>query len=259
MKCARLIHVLLSLLAFLGSTGCARPDVAWQNSTIDALLDGNYDGEATFAELRKHGDFGLGTFDALDGEMLALDGSFYRVRADGSVVNVPARQRTPFAVMTFFRKEKTCELRGPMTYAQLQEVLDGMRYVMHEHGGHAFAMKIRGAFDTVRTRSVPRQRKPYPPLAEVVKTQPTFDLKNVRGTLVGFWFPESMRHVNVPGYHFHFITEDGSAGGHVLELSIRSGVVAAQELSEVRIALPRRPPATRPTTNLARELNAVEQ
>ncbi|MCA1738575.1 MAG: acetolactate decarboxylase, partial [Actinobacteria bacterium] len=39
------------------------------------MLDGNYDGELTFAELGARGDFGLGTFDALDGEMIGLDGA----------------------------------------------------------------------------------------------------------------------------------------------------------------------------------------
>src|SRR3712207_8423939 len=54
----------------------------FQTSTIEALLDGNYEGDVTFAELEDRGDFGLGTFDALDGEMIALDGDFYQVRAD---------------------------------------------------------------------------------------------------------------------------------------------------------------------------------
>ncbi|MBA3390836.1 MAG: acetolactate decarboxylase, partial [Rubrobacter sp.] len=55
----------------------------FQTSTIDALLEGKYDGDVSFAELADRGDFGLGTFDALDGEMIALDGDFYGVRADG--------------------------------------------------------------------------------------------------------------------------------------------------------------------------------
>ena len=81
----------------------------------------------------------------------------------------------------------------------------------------------------------------------------------MRGTLVGFWFPESMRHVNVPGYHFHFINEDGSAGGHVLSLTLRSGVAWTEELWAVHVELPKRAPSTRPTTAPTRELEAVEK
>lgn len=245
----------LLIVIVIGCTSSRDAGVAWQNSTIDALLDGNYDGEVTFAALRKHGDFGLGTFDELDGEMLAVDGRFYQVRADGSVHRVDPKRITPFSIVTFFRSAKASPLPGTLTYAQLQEVLDRLR----EHDGRACAIRIRGTFDAVRTRSVPRQEKPYRPLAEVVKTQATFNLRDVRGTLVGFWFPESMRHVNVPGYHFHFITDDATAGGHVLDLTLRKGVAQVQELSGVYIELPRRAPTTRATTRSAGELEAVEK
>jgi len=255
-RCVTTIVTLLLLLA----SGCASSrdqaaGVAWQNSTIDALLDGNYDGDVTFDELRKHGDFGLGTFDALDGEMLAVGGAFYQVRSNGNVHRVDPKQLTPFSVMTFFRGDKRSAISGPLSYADLQQALGPMR----EHAGRAYAIRIRGTFDAVRTRSVPRQDKPYRPLADVVKTQPTFDLRDVRGTLVGFWFPESMRHLNVPGYHFHFITDDATAGGHVLDLTLRDGVAEVQELTAVHVELPQHAPATRPTTGRAGELEAVEK
>jgi acetolactate decarboxylase len=237
----------------------AAPAVAWQNSTIEALLDGNYDGEVTFAELRKHGDFGLGTFDALDGEMLAVGGNFYQVTSDGEVFGAAPDQRTPFSVVTFFRPKHKGHLYGPMRFAEMHDLLDDMRLLVGENSGRAFAIQIRGRFDAVRTRSVPRQRKPYRPLAEVVNEQATFDFKDLDGTLVGFWFPPTLRNVNVPGYHFHFINEDATGGGHVLDFTVRSGTIEYQELSAVHVALPHRPPATRPTTDRARELEAVEK
>src|SRR3712207_6714397 len=73
----------------------------FQTSTIEALLDGNYEGDVTFAELEERGDFGLGTFDALDGEMVCLDGDFYQVRADGLAYAVDQRSKTPFPVVPF--------------------------------------------------------------------------------------------------------------------------------------------------------------
>lgn len=63
----------LFLAAFLGIIicGCFNPqenkDVLFQTSTINALLDGVYDGEMTYKELKQHGGFGLGTFNGLDG------------------------------------------------------------------------------------------------------------------------------------------------------------------------------------------------
>ena len=56
----------------------------YQISTMGALLDGVYDGDVTIRELLRHGDFGLGTFNGLDGEMLVLDGVCYQLRSDGS-------------------------------------------------------------------------------------------------------------------------------------------------------------------------------
>ena len=65
-----------------GSRGCSLSHAPFQTSTIDALLDGEYVGDITFAELEGGRALGLGTLDALDGEMIALDGSFYQIRAD---------------------------------------------------------------------------------------------------------------------------------------------------------------------------------
>ena len=66
------------------------PHVLFQASTIGALLDGAYEGDVTFAELAEHGDLGLGTLNGLDGEMIALDGRFFRADVDGRVGEVPA-------------------------------------------------------------------------------------------------------------------------------------------------------------------------
>ncbi len=54
--------------------GGGRPHhTLFQTSTIDALLEGKFDGDVSFADLAGRGDSGLGTLDALDGEMIALD------------------------------------------------------------------------------------------------------------------------------------------------------------------------------------------
>jgi len=205
-----------------------------QTSTIEGLLEGNYDGDVTFDELAKSGDFGLGTLDALDGEMVALDGAFYQVRADGRAYPVGGRTRTPFAVVTFFEPGPPQELEGPLDLAGLCSVVDGL---IGETDG-CCAVRVDGSFERVRTRSVPRQRRPYPPLAEVVEGQPTFELAGVGGSLVGFRFPDYARGLNVPGYHFHFITEDRAAGGHVLALRLVGGELRVDREADLRLELP---------------------
>src|SRR4028118_424870 len=100
--------------------GGARPHhTLFQTSTIDALLHGEYDGDVDFEELGGRGDFGLGTLEALDGEMVALDGGFYQVKADGRAYEIEPRARTPFAVVTFFEPSISRTLAAPPASAGL--------------------------------------------------------------------------------------------------------------------------------------------
>src|SRR6478735_546887 len=75
------------------------PHVLFQASTIGALLQGAYDGDVTFAELAQHGDLGLGTLNALDGEMIAVEGCFFRADVDGAITEIDLDARSPFAVL----------------------------------------------------------------------------------------------------------------------------------------------------------------
>jgi acetolactate decarboxylase len=206
----------------------------FQTSTIEALLDGNYEGDVTFAELEKRGDFGLGTFDALDGEMVCLDGDFYQVRADGLAYAVDKRSKSPFAVVTFFEPDLLLPLTAVGNLSTLCAYLD--RVVR----GRAVcqAVRVDGLFDYVKTRSVPRQSKPFPPLVEVVEHQPTFEFRGLRGSLAGFRFPDRVGGLNVAGYHFHFISEDRSVGGHLLECQIACGELRIDHEAGLQLELP---------------------
>jgi acetolactate decarboxylase len=69
--------------------------------------------------LAAHGDAGLGTLAALDGELIGLNGTFYQVKSDGSVVQVGDNATTPFAMVTFFdadRKVSTTNVTSPASY-----------------------------------------------------------------------------------------------------------------------------------------------
>lgn len=66
----------------------------FQASTINALVEGINEGDTTVKELKKHGDFGIGTFDDLDGEMIELDGKFYQIKSDGHAYPVKDSMKT---------------------------------------------------------------------------------------------------------------------------------------------------------------------
>ncbi|MDP8212701.1 MAG: acetolactate decarboxylase [Candidatus Zapsychrus exili] len=209
-------------------------DVIFQNSTIDALLDGIYDGDITFAALKNRGDFGIGTFDALDGEMIGVDGKFYQIKTDGIAYPVDDEAITPFAVVTFFDLDKTVLLDDVTNISSLKQYIDEFLPTDNIF----YAIKIEGVFDYIKTRSVPRQDKPYKKLIEVVKDQVVFEFEKAEGTIIGFRAPAFVKGVNVPGYHFHFITKDKKAGGHLLECSMKDIKVEIDETLAFSLVLP---------------------
>jgi acetolactate decarboxylase len=210
------------------------PHVLFQSSTIGALLDGAFEGDVTFAELAERGDLGLGTLNHLDGEMIALDGRFYRADVDGAVAEVPSDERTPFAVIVRFRPSIEFELEGSVGHEALLGEID--RRLPEDTP--SCALRIDGRFERIEARSVPRQEPPYRPLTEVVDEQQVFELAETDGTIVGFRFPDYAEGIEVAGWHLHFISEDRSRGGHVLDCRVETAHVALDPSAELHVELP---------------------
>lgn len=213
-----------------------QPHVLFQASTIGALLDGAFDGDLSFAELAEHGDLGLGTLNRLDGEMIALDGKFFRADVDGVVTPVAPGARTPFAVVTRFEPEVDERIDGRLSHEQLQARLDRLVPL----GASSCAIRLDGRFALVRARSVPAQEPPYRPLAEVVADQHVFELEDVAGTMLGFRFPAYAEGIEVGGYHLHFISDDRSRGGHVLDSRSTSLRARLDPSNDLHVELPPR-------------------
>jgi acetolactate decarboxylase len=209
--------------------------VLFQASTIGALLDGGFEGDLSFAELGEHGDLGLGTLNHLDGEMIALDGEFFRADVDGLLNRIGADEKTPFAVVTQF--EPSADVRLPDEEIDHDALLDRLDALAPD-GATSCAIRLDGRFDLVRARSVPRQEPPYRPLTEVVADQHVFELEDVDGTMVGFRFPTYVEGIEVAGYHLHFASADRSRGGHVLGLRSRGLRVRVDPSNDLHIELP---------------------
>ena len=210
------------------------PHVLFQASTIGALLEGAYDGDLTLGELAGHGDLGLGTLNGLDGEMIALDGSFYRADVDGAIAELDPSAKTPFAVVVDFKPTVEFDLEGPLSHDAAMAALDENL----PDGTASCALRMDGEFELVHARSVPKQTPPYRPLTEVIAEQQVFDLENVSGTVVGFRFPDYAQGIEVAGYHLHFITEDRRRGGHVLDLHVSRATVGLDPSGELHMELP---------------------
>ncbi len=208
-------------------------DVLFQLSAFNTFSEGNYAGYMAYGELAEHGDSGIGTFEGLDGEMIALDGVFYQIPADGRPVEANPSMSAPYATVTFFEADQTLTI-SDLNYTQLKTQLDAMLPSKNA----IYAIKVTGSYTYAQTRSPQKQNQPYPPLTEALKDQSIFTLGNVSATAVGFWFPASMQGVDFAGYHLHLITNDYTAGGHLLECIIKDATVEIDHINEYNLVLP---------------------
>ena len=239
----KLSSVFLICILLLSPAGCtsgyaANPiedrETLAQVSTIGALLEGLYDGVITVGELKEYGDFGIGTFVGLDGEMIVLDGKCYQVKADGVAYLVEDSVEVPFADVTYFDADYSEEITEGTTYEGFKTMLAGVLPTENIF----YAIKIEGTFTYMQTRSVPAQGKPYPPLTEATANQVVFDFTEVSGTIAGFYCPEYVDGVGVAGYHLHFITDDLDAGGHILNFTVKDATVYLDYTNELYLILP---------------------
>lgn len=224
------------VLLLLLLTGCATPqrNTITQISTIDALLASAYDGQMTLDQLCKHGNFGIGTFDALDGELIMLDHQVYQARTDGTVNLMPANATTPFASVVNFMPDMTPCLKSVLTEKTFQTAVDELA----PNQNLFIAVRFDGYFTSMKVRSVAKQEKPYPPLAEVAQHQTVFEYTGVSGTILGFRCPSFIKGINVPGYHLHFISDDKTKGGHILDFITIGGNLQLDTCNRFYMVLP---------------------
>ncbi|MBT5926867.1 MAG: acetolactate decarboxylase [Verrucomicrobia bacterium] len=216
------------------ATPSAEEDAVFQYSTLGALLVGVYEGDLTFGELMMHGNHGLGTFQGVDGELIITDGKAYKVRVDGNAYEVAMDEKTPFAVTTFFEPDLVIDLEHVTSFQDFQNQVDAVIPSQNQ----IYSMRIKGAFNTLTTRSVPVQNRPYPSLTEVVAAQTEFQFSNISGTMVGFLLPGYVANINASGHHLHFIDSDRTTGGHVLDFSADNIRVELDICSRLSVDIP---------------------
>ena len=192
-----------------------------QVSVINALLLGQFDGRVPFAGLLADGDFGLGTLDRLDGELVVVDGRGYQIKSDGEVVEVGPGAMIPFAVVTPFDRDGELPCPAVDSLAELERRLDGVV----GHPNNFVAVRIDAELAAITLRSVHPQSKPYRPINSRSDFQSVWKRENLRGTFVGIRSPQWARDITVPGHHWHFISADRRIGGHVLDCQIQEGTI----------------------------------
>lgn len=243
----RAICICVALLITFLLVGCGQPnnrdefdgdrDVIYQVSLLQGLTLGDYYGSITVEELKQHGDIGIGTFDALDGELIMVDGIVYRAAGDGSVEAVSDDETIPFSNVTFMDADETIALNGISDYASLCDELNRM---VEEKGKNRFyVIRIDGSFNEMNVRSEYAQEEPYEPLVDVLEHDQTFfDYQDIKGTVVGLYCPPYMSSLNAVGWHLHFVSEDRTKGGHVLGLNIDEATLLWDDTDGFQMVLP---------------------
>lgn len=209
------------------------PHAVTQFAVLDALLAGAYESGMPVADVRRRGNFGLGCLDALGGEVIVLDGELFECTTDGSPTRLSDAETLPFVDVCDFpavvpRAASALDLAG--FTAHVEDLLVS-RNLFH-------AVRWDGVVAEVRTRVTPRQRRPFPPLAEVARHQVETVTAGRRGTLAGFWAPAIYQGITVAGLHLHFLSDDRLIGGHVLDVTVGTGELRLAAFARLHLHLP---------------------
>lgn len=227
--------ILLLILVFSVMVMSAENEnIVTQVSTINAALAGSFDGEITFGELKKYGNFGLGYFHKLAGEVVGVDGEFYRIKENGISELVKDTDKTPFMTVLSFNPNNDNFTNRKFDYIKLKEYLHSMM----PRKKSFYAIKIEGTFPSLQARTFTRQMKPYSSMIKILRTQVEFNFTNTEGVLVGIYTPEFLSNLNIPGFHFHFLHKDKQRGGHVIDVKTGSITIEIVEIPALRLILP---------------------
>lgn len=230
---------LISTVSFLAVNGQVQEEKPiFHYSVMDAMRNGVYTGDITAKSLADKGNFGLGTYNNLDGEMIALNGIFYRVAPDGRVTKVEPERLVPFASVAFFKADTEYEISGVKTIEILQKEIISK----FPSANKPYAVRIECTFESVVVGGANKlQDDNMTGLAELMKTRPLYKREQISGTLIGFYNPPSFASIDLSPFHFHFLSDDKTFGGHLVsgELSSVKIKISIDEKPGYEIVLPK--------------------
>ena len=214
MKVQLTIALLWAMSVASCATSAAPRDTLYQVSLVGALLAKDAGGEVTLDELLRHGNFGLGTFDRLDGEMIVLNGRIYQAKEDGTIERPPLTETIPWAAITRFRTDSQLSIDHRMTIEELEANIDAGL----DNLNLFYALRLQTRIPTITIRSMTHE--------------------NIKGTLVGLRFPPYVGSMSGTGYHWHFISADREVGGHVVAAELDRGAVDIDHIRRWQVVLP---------------------
>lgn len=202
----------------------------YQLGNASALFSGFIEGEMNFQTLMSKGDFGLGTFNDINGELVAVNGKFYKIGQKGVTTLVDPNWKSPFVELVKFKDTNKIHIANVDSYEVLKQTLANKL----DNKNIPYAIKVTGTFSYLKLRS----RSPRKTTDNNTNIEETYIVNNSKGTLVGYWFPEYLLSLTVPAFHFHFIADNHQLSGHVLALKTTEATVAINKISQIEMAFP---------------------
>lgn len=212
--------------------------IMFQVATLQALALGYTKPVVTVKELLAQGDTGLGTYRNVDGEMILAFGECYRADENGAVTRVPDDMGVPFSAVSFLQGKREFGLGSIDSISALKNELNNR--IEENFGLNSMHMvRIDGVFNKVCARSESAYESQHVELKEILRnTQKDFTFENIDGSLVCVYFPDFMDGINAAGWHFHFLSNDKTRGGHVFDIDMKEGHVFLDKISEIHIKMP---------------------
>ncbi|MDR2977236.1 MAG: acetolactate decarboxylase [Streptococcaceae bacterium] len=207
----------------------------FQFNTLASLMSGFYDGQITVADIKKRGDFGIGSFDQVNGEMIVLDGVVYQAKGEGGIQVTVAEpnQTAPYVAVNKQQTDVQFEIIESHESDEVEQMIEAhltSRNLFH-------SVKIHGNFSRLKIRMA--TKTPSGIGFDVVSAhQAEYELTNLAGTIVGFWTPSLFHGVSLGGFHLHFISDDKTIGGHVYDFSLEEASVELGQIDKIEQKFP---------------------
>ena len=212
-----------------------KSDVFYHYSIWWAFVNKVFEGDITAGDLKKKGDLALGSYNLLDGELIMLNGKLYQANENGEVLEPDDSIKVVYANATFFDADGRFVLEKVENYDLLRDKINEQL----PSKNFFFAFKIKGDFKYMKCGGLHKQTPPFTDGLDVlIPKRPIFERENFSGTMVGFYCPDFIGNINVAGLHLHFVSDDETFAGHVMEFEAENLIVEYDKMHEYQFVLP---------------------
>ena len=209
----------------------------YQLALFQSVALGEYYGFRTVRQFKEHGDIGMGIFESVNGELIMLDGVVYQALHDGSVAVPEEDVLLPYGNAAFFSADMEIPHLSAQNFQELENILN--ERIVATGPNQFFVVRIDGQFPYAAVRSEVKQSEPFRMLNIALRTdQRKYEYTDLSGTIVGLYCPPYMQSMNAPGWHFHFISDDRTKGGHMTQASLTDCTCRVCRISRFTVDIP---------------------